>query len=147
MQPQILTTPLTYTLHGRSLRHDPAKKYGQEILSLLNQVWPTLKSNNIQNDGINRVIYEADNTLFAGVILSDTTHPAAATLERKTIHLTRYAYWKHVGPYHLIPTTGAAMTKALQAQGHKTGWPMIEVYGHWTSDESKLETETFVELR
>jgi len=39
------------------------------------------------------------------------------------------------------------MTKALEAAGHRTGWPMVEVYGHWTNDESKLETETFVELR
>jgi effector-binding domain-containing protein len=147
MQPQIFTTPLEYTIHGHSLRHDPAQKYGQEILSLLGLVWPVLKSNNIPNDGINRVVYDDCNTLFAGVILTTVTHPAAATLERKTIHLTRYAYWKHIGPYHLIPATATAMTKALEAQGHKTGWPMIEVYGHWTNDESKLETETFVELR
>ena len=46
-----------------------------------------------------------------------------------------------------IPATGKAMTQALETAGHRTGWPMIEVYGHWTSDESKLETETFVELR
>lgn len=147
MSPEIRTIPLTYTLHGRSLRHDPAKKYGQEILSLLNQVWPIVKANNVQNDGLNRVIYEADNTLFAGVVLTQGAPPAAAALEQKTIHLTRYAYWKHIGPYHLIPVTGAAMTKALESQGHKTGWPMIEVYGHWSNDESKLETETFVQLR
>ena len=108
-----------------------------------------LKTNAIQSDGINRVVYEADNSLFAGVVLTNGAEalPAAATLEQKTIHLTRYAYWKHIGPYQLIPATGAAMTKALEAQGLRTGWPMVEVYGHWTNEESKLETETFVELR
>jgi hypothetical protein len=39
------------------------------------------------------------------------------------------------------------MTQALESNGVCTGWPMVEVYGHWTSDESRLETETFVELR
>jgi hypothetical protein len=38
------------------------------------------------------------------------------------------------------------MTAALNAQGLTTTSPMIEVYGHWTQDESKLETETFVAL-
>jgi len=39
------------------------------------------------------------------------------------------------------------MTTALESAGHRTGCPMVEVYGHWTSDESNLETETFVALR
>ncbi|MBX3381676.1 MAG: GyrI-like domain-containing protein [Phycisphaeraceae bacterium] len=75
--------------------------------------------------------------------------PAAAgagALEHKHIHLTRYAYWKHIGPYHLIPNTCAAMTRSLEAQGIRQTSPMLEVYGHWTSDESKLETETFVAI-
>jgi len=146
MVPEVRTTLLEYTIRGHSLRHDPAKRYGQEIIALLNRVWPVIKSNSIPNDGINRVVYDADGTIFAGIMLdpSAEANPAAAALEHKTIRLTRYAYWKHTGPYHLIPITGAAMTKALEAQGLKTGWPMLEVYGHWTNDESKLETETFV---
>jgi effector-binding domain-containing protein len=150
MQPEILTTPLEYTIRGHSLRHDPAKRFGEEIIALLNRVWPVIKSNAIPNDGINRVVYdEGCTTIFAGVVLGPGADaiPAASTLERKTVKLTRYAYWKHTGPYHLIPKTGAAMTAALKSRGIQTGFPMIEVYGHWTSDESKLETETFVALR
>ena len=152
MQPEIRSVPIEYTIFGHSLRHDPAKRFGEEIMTLLNRVWPVLKGNAIPNDGINRVVYDgADGgrTVFAGVCLKDGAEklPAATGLERKTIRLTRYAVWKHIGPYHLIPATGKAMTEALEAAGHKTGWPMIEVYGHWTADESKLETETFVELR
>jgi effector-binding domain-containing protein len=152
MQPEIRTVPIEYTIFGHSLRHDPAKRYGEEIIALLNRVWPVLKGNSIPNDGINRVVYDksgGDCTVFAGVVLGSgaETNPAAAGLERKTVRLTRYAVWKHIGPYHLLPAMGAAMTKALEAAGHLTGWPMVEVYGHWTSDESKLETETFVALR
>ncbi len=117
-------------------------------MSLLNRVWPVVKGAGLAHDGINRVVYEADGTVFAGVVLTGGVEaPGAEGLERKTVRLTRYAVWKHVGPYHLIPVTGAAMTKALEAQGVKTGWPMVEVYGHWTNDESKLETETFVAVR
>jgi hypothetical protein len=106
MDPKILTTPLAYTVSGRSLLHDPQKSFGEEIIALLNQVWPIIKSNNLQSDGLNRVIYDAAPngcTLFAGVILQDPKAPAAQTLEQKHIHLARYAYWKHTGPYHLTP--------------------------------------------
>ncbi len=152
MQPQVRTVPIEFTMAGHSLRHDSGKRFGEEIMALLGRFWPVIKNNNIPNDGINRVVYEGCDegcTLFAGVVLGPgaETIPAAAGLERKTVRLTRYAVWKHIGPYHKIPATGAAMTRALEAAGHRTGWPMIEVYRHWTSDESKLETETFVELR
>ena len=149
MLPEIRTVPIEYTIAGHGLTHDPAKSFGEEIMSLLDRVWPVIKNDAIPNDGINRVVYDSGCTVFAGVILGPGADamPAAAGLERKTIRLARYAVWKHIGPYHLISATGAAMTKALQAAGHRTGWPMVEVYGHWTSDESKLETETFVALR
>lgn len=149
VEPEVRTIPIEYTIAGHSLRHDPGKRFGEEILSLLNRVWPVIKTKTIPNDGINRVVYDADCTVFAGVILGAGSEaiPAATGLDRKAVRLTRYAVWKHIGPYHLIPVTGAAMTKALAARGLQTGWPMVEVYGHWTNDETKLETETFVELR
>lgn len=131
---------------GLPLRHDPAKGFGEEVASLLGQVWRVIKAAGIPNDGINRVVYDGDCTVFAGVVLGAGAErmPAAAGLERKVVRLARYAYWKHVGPYRLLPATGAAMTKAIEAAGHRLGWPMVEVYGHWTADESRLETETFV---
>jgi predicted transcriptional regulator YdeE len=152
MQPEIRTVPIEYTIFGHSSRHNPAKRFGEEIISLLNRAWPILKGGNIPNDGINRVVYDMDAggcTLFDGVVLGNGAEAiaSAAGLEQKKVRLTRYAVWKHIGPYHLLPATGAAMVSALKAAGHQTGSPMVEVYGHWTSDESKLETETFVELR
>lgn len=155
MQPEIRTDPIEYTIAGHSLRHDPAKRFGEEIMTLLGRVWPVIKAGAIPNDGITRVVYDHEDggcMVFAGVVLGDGAAgmPGAAEtagFERKIVRLTRYAYWKHIGPYHLIPTTGAAMTKALEARGVNTCSPMIEVYGHWCKDESKLETETFVAVR
>ncbi len=149
MQPAICTEVIEYTVSGHSLTHDPAKRYGEEILALLGRVWPVIKDHKIPHDGINRVIYDADQTVFAGVILGPGAEaiPASARLERKPIRLTRYAVWTHVGPYHLLQVTGAAMARKLEAAGHHLASPMIEVYGHWTPEESKLETQTFVALR
>src|SRR5262245_7213966 len=112
MLPEIRTVPIEYTVAGFSLRHDPARRFGEAIISLLNRVWPVIKGSSIPNDGINRVVYDGDGTVFAGVVLGPgaETIGAAAGLERKTVRLTRYAVWKHIGPYHLIPATGGAMT-------------------------------------
>lgn len=146
MQPEIRDVAVEFTVAGRSVRHDPAKRYGEEIMALLGQVWPVLKGGAIPNDGINRVVYDSDGTVFAGVVLRSGAEnlPSAAGLERKVVRLSKHAYWKHVGPYHLLPATGAAMRKGIEAMGLRQGWPMVEVYGHWNSDESKLETETLV---
>ncbi len=154
MLPDIRSTPVEFTVHGFSLLHDPAKKFGEEIMALLGRVWPVVKGNSLPHDGVNRVVYDAapsgagECMVFAGVVLGTGAEAmtGASELERKTVRLTRYAVWKHVGPYHLIPVTGAAMRKALEVAGHRMGWPMVEVYGHWTSDESKLETETWVKI-
>jgi hypothetical protein len=153
VQAEIRAIPIEYTVCGHSLRHDPAKGFGEEITTLLGRVWPVIKAGAIPNDGINRVVYDEDESgacaVFAGVVLGQEAAalPGAARLERNTVRLTRYAYWKHVGPYSQIAATGAAMTKALEARGVRTGWPMVEVYGHWSGDERTLETETFVALR
>jgi hypothetical protein len=146
MQPEIRTVPIEYTIFGHSLTHNPAKRYGEEILALLGRVWPVIKGKAIPNDGINRVAYDTHGEVFAGVVVREggEAEAAAAGLEQKIVRLTRYAVWKHVGPYHLLPATGEAMGRALTAGGHKTSLPMVEVYGHWTQDESKLETETFM---
>src|SRR3954470_16171044 len=99
MQPEVRTIPIEYTISGHSLRHDPAKRFGEEIIALLNRVWPVIKANAIPHDGINRVVYDEGCTVFAGIILGSGAEaiPAAASFERNTVRLTRYAYWKHIG--------------------------------------------------
>jgi effector-binding domain-containing protein len=62
-------------------------------------------------------------------------------LEHKIITLAKYAYYKHIGPYNLIKQAGQNMTKDLKSRGIEAALPYIEIYGHWTNDETKLETE------
>jgi effector-binding domain-containing protein len=91
-------------------------------------------------------VYEPDEKVFAGVELI-TTPQQATGLEQKSITLTKYAYYKHIGPYHLIKQSGQAMTDDLKMKGFATTLPYIEIYGHWTNDETKLETELLMHLK
>jgi hypothetical protein len=77
--------------------------------------------------------------MFAGVEAGGADERALG-LERRTVRLARYAECVHIGPYAKLGETGAAMQKAIAAMGYTTVPPMIEVYGHWTADESKLQT-------
>lgn len=84
--------------------------------------------------------------MFAGVELMD--RPVADTgLEPKNIMLTKYAYYKHIGPYQLIKQVGQNLKKELKDKGFETALPYIEIYGHWLPDENKLETELYFSLR
>ena len=68
-------------------------------------------------------------------------------LELKSITLLKYAYYRHIGPYSLIKQAGQNMTDELKSKGYETILPYIEIYGHWTNDETKLETELVMSLK
>jgi hypothetical protein len=38
------------------------------------------------------------------------------------------------------------MSSEIKRKGYQTSLPYIEIYGHWTPDELKLETELFMRL-
>ena len=62
-------------------------------------------------------------------------------LQLKKIFINKYAYYKHIGPYSQLKQAGQKMREELQNSNLETCLPYIEIYGHWTNDESKLETE------
>jgi len=109
-------------------------------MDLTNKMWQEIKSHSLKHKGINVWVYESGNKMFAGVELK--APPSSDTiLELKRIHLTRYAYFKHIGPYDKIGETGSKISEELSQKGIKTSLPYLEIYGHWTEDASKLETE------
>ena len=108
--------------------------------SLMDQLWQEVRSRRLPNDGINIWVYEEGSRLFAGVGLT-TPPPADSPLESKTVLLPRYAYYKHIGPYDKIKTTCEAAREEFKKVGIQARLPYIEIYGHWTEDPSKLETE------
>jgi hypothetical protein len=121
------------------------KDYAGTAFKLSGKMWQIVKANNLKNKGLNIWVYERDEKVFAGVELDGSPNPDLR-LEEKNIILKNYAYCKHVGPYNLIKQSGQAMQDELKKRGLAIGSPYIEIYGHWTKDETKLETELLMSL-
>ena len=103
-------------------------------------MWQTVKENDIKNKGKNIWVYETNDKVFAGVE-PDNISITCSLLVKKIITLLKYAYYIHVGSYSLLKQVGTNMRNELKSKGVETGLPYIEIYGHWTNDESKCETE------
>jgi len=116
------------------------KNYAGTAFALMDKMWPVVKSKGLKHKGLNIWVYELNEKVFAGVELEEQSITDTG-LEQKAILLTKYAYYKHIGPYSLLKQAGDNMQKELQRMGLKSHLPYIEIYGHWTNDESKLETE------
>lgn len=121
------------------------KDYVGTAFRLMDKMWQIVKANGLKNKGLNIWVYEPNEKVFAGVEL-DATPENNFGLEQKSINLLKYAYYKHIGPYNLIKQTGQNMTRELESKGFKTCLPYIEIYGHWTNDETKLETELLMSI-
>ena len=145
MEIEIIETPLhidVYGFSGTALNKD----YAGTAFKLSGRMWEIVKGSGIKNKGKNIWVYDANHSVFAGVEL-DEPQEGDAPLERKTVLLNRYAYFKHIGPYGLIKQVGQSMNEEIKRRGFETGLPYIEIYGHWNSDESKQETELLMSLR
>ena len=116
------------------------RNWSETGMALTNKLWQEVKSNNLKNEGINVWVYESGNRMFAGVGLKEPP-PPGTLIELKKIHLPAYAYYKHIGPYDKIAATGSKVLDELNQKGITTRLPYLEIYGHWTEDASKLETE------
>ena len=145
MNVEVIDKPLTLLLYGFS-GMAINKDYAGTAFKLMDKMWKIVKSNNLKNKGLNIWVYEKNESVFAGVELNEIPNQNAG-LEQKTISLLKFAYYKHIGPYHLIKESGQNMMDDLKSRGLETSLPYIEIYGHWTSDESKLETELLFSLK
>jgi predicted transcriptional regulator YdeE len=144
MKVEIITTPFMldiYGISGIALN----KNYTETAFALSGKMWEIIKKKKIGNKGVNIWVYESNESLFAGVEL-DHSPEYGTGLEQKIIHLPKYVYFKHIGPYDLIKQVGLNMKNELRGKGYETGLPYIEIYGHWTNDETKSETELLLSL-
>ena len=145
MNVEIINEPLRLSIYGFA-GIAVNKDYAGTAFRLMDRMWQSVRSNNLENKGINIWVYESNENVFAGVELNDT--PSHDTdLEQKPITLIKYAYYKHIGPYNLIKQAGQNMKDELKTQGFETILPYIEIYGHWTNDETKLETALLMSLK
>lgn len=145
MNVEIITKELRLDLYGFSgiaLNKD----YAGTAFKLMDKMWQVVKSNNLKNKGLNIWVYEPGEKVFAGVEL-ETTPTHSIMLEHKSVNLAKYAYYKHVGPYNQIKSVGTSMRNEIESKGFEISAPYIEIYGHWTNDESALETELLLGLK
>ena len=145
MKLEIIDKPLSLTLYGFSGIANN-KDYAGTAFRLSDKVWRTVKLNNLKNKGLNVWVYEENESVFAGVELDDIPNHLTG-LEQKNITLIKYAYFKHIGPYYQIMNAGQQMTDYLKNRGLTTSLPYIEIYSHWTNDDTKLETELLFNLK
>ena len=131
-----------YGFSGTAINGD----YAGTAFKLSGKMWQVVKENGLKNKGKNIWVYDRNHEVFAGLELEEIPKSDIA-LESKKIILTKYAYFKHVGPYKLLPTVGQRINSELKAQGFDQDLPYIEIYGHWSNDESALETELFFNLK
>jgi effector-binding domain-containing protein len=141
---EIIDQPFIVTLHGFSGKV-LNKDYGGTGRPLMDAMWKEVKSKGIKNKGINYWVYDKNDMLFTGVELEQDV-PADSNLEIKKINLPNYAYWKHVGSYTKLKDAYSAMHSELEKRGTSFYYPFLEIYGHWTNDETKLETEIIFSL-
>lgn len=121
------------------------KDYAGTAFKLMDKMWQIVKAKELKNKGLNIWVYDRNESVFAGVELEQSPRPDAG-LEQKVVILPKYAYFKHIGSYNLIKQTGQNMRDVLASQGFKVSLPYIEIYGHWSNDETKLETELVMAL-
>lgn len=145
MDIQIVTFDLRLTIHGFS-GTVINKDYAGTAFRLMDKTREVIKTKGLKNKGLNIWVYERNKKVFAGVEL-DNSSVNESELEQKNILLRKHAYFKHIGPYALIKQTGQNMIDELKKKGFEMIHPYVEIYGHWTNDESKLETELFMNLR
>ena len=146
MQIEIITKTLEldiYGFGGTAINKD----YIGTVFKLSGKMWEIVKAKNVKNKGKNIWVYENADKVFAGVELENDESSNNYGLEFKKMNLTKYAYYKHSGSYSLIKQIGQAMISELRKQGFEPVLPNIEIYGHWTDDESKLETELLMSLK
>ncbi|TVY08856.1 GyrI-like domain-containing protein [Paenibacillus cremeus] len=146
MEPFVFDHNKTFTLYGFSKRHeDPSKPYSATMFELMDKLWGEVRSKGLSHKGINHVVYDLDQVVFAGIELTDAPQDDSQ-LERREVVLEKYAYCKHIGPYSQLGQTYERIQSAIQAAGEQVKAPSLEVYGHWNADESKLETEIYFQL-
>ena len=141
---KIIDTPFHVELYGFAGKV-LNKNYAGTGGPLMDALWKEVRSKEIKNKGINYWVYERDDMLFTGVELEQDA-PADSQMELKKIDLSSYAYWKHIGPYSRLKEAYSGMHEELGKRNIQFFYPFLEIYGHWTNDENKLETEIIFSL-
>ena|SRR5215831_7690023 len=141
---EIINEPFFVSLYGFSGKVIE-KNYAASGRLLMDAMWKEVKSRCLKNKGINYWVYDKGELLFTGIELEQDM-PVDCKMESKIIALSRYVRWKHIGSYSTLKQSYDAMHAELASRNLDFYFPFLEIYGHWTPDESKLETDILFSL-
>jgi effector-binding domain-containing protein len=126
------------------------------IRDLLDDVWSHLRSRSDVRPGHSIVLYRGDPSqgpidVEIGVQVDEPLPVSAANGPGSEVRASelpggRAARIVHVGPYDQLARTYDTLAKWARDEGHTLSGPSWEVYGDWTDDTSKLETEIYFRL-
>ncbi|MFD1673947.1 GyrI-like domain-containing protein [Alicyclobacillus fodiniaquatilis] len=143
MNIDVVSQPKTFTLYGFSKVHDADTEYRATMFELMDRLWTEVRAKQLAHLGINHVVYDCGDVVFSGVELSGEPE---TILEKRQVTLQKYAYWKHIGPYSELGNVYDGISATLKEMGLTPTCPSMEIYGDWTEDESKLETEIYMSI-
>jgi predicted transcriptional regulator YdeE len=140
---QVIDTKKTFNVYGRNAVVDNCAEYVPKLMEISQPLWELVKTKEVC--GNTAWAYFSENRIFSGLQL-DTPPSESHGLEERNIELSSYAYYKHVGPYEQIRSICEEIVADLSAKGHKNVAEgetpfIVECYGEWNEDPSKLETE------
>ncbi len=145
MNYEILEERLSFHLHGK-FSQGPVTECGPVGISLMNEMWSTLRSVQAPNAGLNHWVYLRSGQMFVGVeLLPDATPPEG--LDGLEFELVRYLRHTHVGPYHHLPAKWQALKEELTRLGHTLDTPSLEIYGHHVADPEQLQTTILIAIK
>lgn len=144
MNIEVRNKPLSFTLYGLSGKVDH-QNYGKTGQQLMDVLWKEIGAQKLKHKGKNHWVYEEGDILFTGVELDETPN-YETNLVRKEMVLRKHVYCKHIGPYHLLSRVHTDIRAELKNRNLQPCYPSIEIYGHWTEDESKLETDILIAI-
>lgn len=121
-------------------------QFGPTGIALSERMWKVVAGHQLENDGINIWVYDSMQHMFTGVRLATPPDPNLG-LEERVVTLDTYAWYKHVGPYTALFAVNQQMREELSRRKISYGVPSLEIYGHHSPDESKLETEIVYSVR
>ena len=145
MQVEIISHPYSRSLYGLSGKVEN-QQYGVLGKLLMDALWREIGQKGFKHKGVNYWVYGAQNSLFVGLELESAPN-SETLLVQKDIVLGKYVYWKHVGAYTKLGEVHARIHQELLKNNIQAEGPAVEVYGHWTEDQAKLETEILISVK
>ncbi len=141
-------------LIGLRSRANP-QTVSKSMLAALTRVWEVIRRDNLKTLGLNVAIYDgaeegaSSSTDFAFVagVLVDGEVAQAEGLEVLVTPSGSCAHVELIGDYALIPEVHRQIRDWCRANGRRLAGVNLEIYGHWTGDQSQARTDVYYLLR